>query len=69
VAAAYKFEQIFRFDYPTTRLDALSQAEIIAAVSRVIAEAQPHSVYLNHAEMSFGSSDRSTVWLLRQTFL
>lgn len=49
VAAAYEFEQIFRFDYPTTRLDTLSQAEIIASVGRVIAEAQPHSVYLNHA--------------------
>ena len=49
VAAAYEFEQIFRFDYPATLIDTLSQAEIIASVSRVVAEARPHSVYLNHA--------------------
>lgn len=49
VAAAYEFDQVFRFDYPTTRMDTLPQADIIASVSRVIAEAQPHSVYLNHA--------------------
>ncbi len=49
VAAAYEFEQVFRFDYPATRMDTLSQAEIIASVSRVVTEAQPHSVYLNHA--------------------
>jgi LmbE family N-acetylglucosaminyl deacetylase len=30
-------------------MDTLSQAEIIASVRRVVAEAQPHSVYLNHA--------------------
>ena len=49
VAAAYEFERVFRFDYPTTRMDTISQAEIIASMGRVIAEAQPHSVYLNHA--------------------
>jgi LmbE family N-acetylglucosaminyl deacetylase len=49
VAAAYEFEQVFRFDYPATLMDTLSQAEIIASVRQVIAEAQPHTVYLNHA--------------------
>lgn len=49
VAAAYEFEQIFRFNYPATLMDTLSQAEIIASVSRVVAEARPDSVYLNHA--------------------
>lgn len=49
VAAAYEFEQIFRLDYPATRMDTLSQAEIIASISGAVAEAQPHSLYLNHA--------------------
>jgi LmbE family N-acetylglucosaminyl deacetylase len=49
VAAAYEFEQVFRFDYPATLMDTVSQAEIIASISGVIAEARPHLVYLNHA--------------------
>src|SRR5258706_6233327 len=49
VAAAYEFEHMFRFDYPATRMDRLSQAEIIASVSRVVAEDRPRFVYLNHA--------------------
>jgi LmbE family N-acetylglucosaminyl deacetylase len=49
VAAAYEFERIFRLDYPATLMDTLSQAEIIASVSQVVAEARPVSVYLNHA--------------------
>ena len=48
VAAAYEFEQIFRLDYPATLMDTLSLGEIIAGVSQVVAEAHPHSVYLNH---------------------
>jgi len=49
VAQAYEFEQTFRFEYPATGMNTLLQAEIIAGVSRVVAEAQPSSVYLNHA--------------------
>jgi LmbE family N-acetylglucosaminyl deacetylase len=49
VGAAYEFEKIFRFDYAATLLDTISQAEIIASVSRVVAETRPDSIYLNHA--------------------
>ena len=49
VAAAYEFEKVFRFDFPTTLLDTISQAEIITSLSRVVAAARPDSIYLNHA--------------------
>ena len=49
VAAAYEFEKVFRFDFPTTLLDTISQAEIITSLSRVVAAARPDTIYLNHA--------------------
>ena len=49
VAAAYEFERTFRLDCPATRTDTVSQGDIIANISQVIAEAQPNTVYLNHA--------------------
>src|SRR5207302_9313598 len=49
VTVGYEFDQIFRFDYPATLMDTISQAEIITRVSRVVAAARPDSVYLNHA--------------------
>lgn len=48
VAEAYKFANTYRLDYPTTRLDSLSQDEIIAGFHKVIDEAKPSCIYLNH---------------------
>ena len=48
VAAAYGFEQVFRLNLPTVKLDTVPLDEIIAALRNAIIEAAPDCVYLNH---------------------
>jgi LmbE family N-acetylglucosaminyl deacetylase len=49
VAAAYGVERFFKLGLPSTRLDALPQADLIAGIARVIREVRPEVVYLVHA--------------------
>ncbi len=49
VKAAYKFEKLYRLDYPTTRMDSLANDEVIAGFHSVIDEAKPTCIYLNHS--------------------
>jgi LmbE family N-acetylglucosaminyl deacetylase len=48
VAAAYGFENTFRLNFPTIRLDTIPLEEIIVALRDVITDAKPDYVYLNH---------------------
>jgi LmbE family N-acetylglucosaminyl deacetylase len=48
VAAFYGFDNTFRLDFPTIKLDRVPIEEIIAAIREAIAEAKPDWVYLNH---------------------
>lgn len=48
VAKAYRFEHVYRLDCPTARMDSLPQDEVIASFHKVIDEAKPDCVYLNH---------------------
>jgi N-acetylglucosamine malate deacetylase 1 len=49
VAEAYKFERVYRLNYPTTRVDSVSQADVIASFHQLVDEAKPACVYLNHS--------------------
>ena len=49
VAAAYGCERVFKLDHPTTRLDTVSQDQLIADFSEVVEAARPDCVYLNHS--------------------
>ena len=52
VADAYGFASVHRLGFPTTRLDTLSDADLIGGFSRVFEEIQPHTVYLPfHADV------------------
>ena len=48
VAAFYGFDNTFRLDFPTIKLDRVPIEEIIAAIREAITEAKPDWVYLNH---------------------
>ncbi len=48
VADAYRFEQIFRLNFPTIRLDTIPLDQLIVPIRDAIAEAKPDWVYLNH---------------------
>jgi N-acetylglucosamine malate deacetylase 1 len=48
VAAAYGFEDTFRLDFPTIKLDTLPLSEIIAAFRESVTKADPDLVYVNH---------------------
>jgi LmbE family N-acetylglucosaminyl deacetylase len=48
VAAAYGFENTFRLNFPTIKLDTIPLEEIIVALRDVITDAKPDYVYLNH---------------------
>jgi N-acetylglucosamine malate deacetylase 1 len=48
VKAAYEFEQIFRANLPTIRLDTLPVEQVINAISEAISAAKPDIVFLNH---------------------
>jgi N-acetylglucosamine malate deacetylase 1 len=48
VADAYRFEQVFRLNFPTIRLDTIPLDQLIVPIRDAIAEAKPDWVYLNH---------------------
>lgn len=48
VAAAYGFENTFRLNFPTIRLDTIPLDEIIVAIRDAITGSKPDCVYLNH---------------------
>lgn len=48
VAAAYGFENTFRLNFPTIKLDAIPLEEIIVAIREAVADAKPDLVYVNH---------------------
>jgi N-acetylglucosamine malate deacetylase 1 len=48
VNAAYGFENTFRLNFPTIKLDRVPVDEIIVAIRDAITDAKPDWVYLNH---------------------
>ncbi len=48
VAAAYGFDNTFRLNFPTIKLDQLPVEELIAAIRDAITDSKPDCVYLNH---------------------
>ena len=48
VAAFYGFDNTFRLDFPTIKLDRVPIEELIAAIRDAITDAKPDWVYLNH---------------------
>jgi LmbE family N-acetylglucosaminyl deacetylase len=49
VREGYKFEDVYRLNHPTTRLDSLPQDQLIADFHKTIDEAKPECIYLNHS--------------------
>ena len=49
VAAAYGFDNTFRLNFPTIKLDKVPFEEIIVAIRDAITDAKPDCVYLNHS--------------------
>jgi LmbE family N-acetylglucosaminyl deacetylase len=49
VSAAYGFENVIKLNHPTTRLDTISQEQLISNFSDVISSARPDCIYLNHS--------------------
>jgi LmbE family N-acetylglucosaminyl deacetylase len=49
VAAAYGFDNTFRLNFPTIKLDQTPLDEIIVAIRNSITDCKPDCVYLNHA--------------------
>ncbi|MBI2552441.1 PIG-L family deacetylase [Candidatus Uhrbacteria bacterium] len=46
VVEAYHFEKVFPLQYATTMLDTVPRRELMAAVSKVVKEVQPTTIYL-----------------------
>jgi LmbE family N-acetylglucosaminyl deacetylase len=49
VAAAYGFDNTFRLNFPTVKLDQTPMEEIISSVRDAVTDCKPEWVYLNHA--------------------
>lgn len=49
VTQAYGFDQVFRGDLPTIKLDSLPLGQVMDAIGKAVAEAKPEVVYLNHS--------------------
>jgi LmbE family N-acetylglucosaminyl deacetylase len=49
VTAAYGFENTFRLNFPTIKLDQIPLEEIIAAIRDAVTDSKPDCVYVNHA--------------------
>ena len=49
VSDAYNFEKVYRLNHPTMRMDSLAQDAVIAGFSKVVDEAKPECIYLNHS--------------------
>jgi len=48
VSAAYGFENTFRLNFPTIKLDTIPLDEIIVAIRDAVTDSKPDVVYLNH---------------------
>lgn len=48
VTAAYGFENTFRLNFPTIKLDTIPLDEIIVAIRDAVTDSKPDVVYLNH---------------------
>src|SRR5215213_9512383 len=48
VADAYGFENTYRLNFPTIKLDTLPLEEIITAIRDAVSDAKPDCVFLNH---------------------
>lgn len=46
VAELYGFTDVYKLDFPTTKLDTIPMAELINSISKVINEVKPHIIYL-----------------------
>jgi len=46
VAKEYRFDKIFKLDFPTTRLDEIPRGDIVKAISKVVQEIMPDVIYL-----------------------
>ncbi len=46
VSQMYGFEKTFKLDFPTTMLDTIPMADLISAISKVIQDVEPVSVYI-----------------------
>ena len=49
VAQAYGFTSVSQLDFPAKKLDRVSMSDLVGAISAVVAEVRPHTVYLNTA--------------------
>ena len=49
VAAAYSFDNTFRLNFPTIKLDTIPVEELIAGIRDAVTDSKPDCVYLNHA--------------------
>ncbi|HKG62176.1 MAG TPA: PIG-L deacetylase family protein [Pyrinomonadaceae bacterium] len=49
VAAAYSFDNTFRLNFPTIKLDQIPLEKIIAGIRDAVADSKPDCVYVNHA--------------------
>jgi len=49
VAAAFGFKKVIKLNHPTTRLDTVSQEQLISNFFEVIDSTRPDSIYLNHS--------------------
>jgi len=49
VAAAYSFDNTFRLNFPTIKLDKIPVEELIAGIRDAVTDSKPDCVYLNHA--------------------
>jgi LmbE family N-acetylglucosaminyl deacetylase len=49
VAAAYNFDNTFRLNFPTIKLDKIPVEELIAGIRDAVTDFKPDCVYLNHA--------------------
>jgi LmbE family N-acetylglucosaminyl deacetylase len=49
VAAAYSFDNTFRLNFPTIKLDKIPVEELIAGIRDAVTDFKPDCVYLNHA--------------------
>lgn len=48
VSELYKFEDVFKLDLPTTKLDTIPKGKLIESVSKVINTVKPEIVYVNN---------------------
>jgi len=51
VSELYKFEDVFKLDLPTTKLDTIPKGKLIESISNVINTVKPEIIYVNNGEI------------------